>query len=337
MQLESKSTKGVQQEDVWAAADSLIADGLRPTIERVRQKIGRGSPNTVSPMLEAWFATLAARLGVNTLQDAPATIPKTLKEAVEDVWKMALSSGREEAEQQMSQVRTDLSQAKEILLARERYLEQQDQVRAAKHQALEQMLCAAETNVQEALTRLSQAETQTSRREVEIEGLRGRLTIVENERDSERRRTDEEAVRHAKERQRHEERAQATQHKLLEEVDRARQDAKKIYANVQILEKAIEADRSLFQQEIRVYEAELSKAQELYFLQTADLHAQQEALNVSKARSDEFRDLLVKQQAGSDSTIAQLTDALSIQLGRQSVGNRLLLRKIKRPLSIKQG
>ena len=51
--MQSKSTRGVQQEDVWAAADALIAEGLRPTIERVRQKIGRGSPNTVSPMLAA--------------------------------------------------------------------------------------------------------------------------------------------------------------------------------------------------------------------------------------------------------------------------------------------
>ena len=58
----TKSTRGVQQDDVWSAADDLIAEGLRPTIERVRQKIGRGSPNTVSPMLESWFATLAPRL-----------------------------------------------------------------------------------------------------------------------------------------------------------------------------------------------------------------------------------------------------------------------------------
>jgi hypothetical protein len=41
----------------------LLAEGLRPTIERVRQKIGRGSPNTVSPMLERGFASLGAAPG----------------------------------------------------------------------------------------------------------------------------------------------------------------------------------------------------------------------------------------------------------------------------------
>ncbi|WP_196360993.1 DNA-binding protein, partial [Achromobacter xylosoxidans] len=39
---------GITEQDVWRAADALLLEGARPTIERVRQKIGRGSPNTVS-------------------------------------------------------------------------------------------------------------------------------------------------------------------------------------------------------------------------------------------------------------------------------------------------
>ena len=54
--------RGIQEAQVWEAADELVHEGLRPTIERVRQKIGSGSPNTVSPMLERWFATLGKRL-----------------------------------------------------------------------------------------------------------------------------------------------------------------------------------------------------------------------------------------------------------------------------------
>jgi hypothetical protein len=57
-----RGPRGVQEHQVWAAADMLLTEGLRPTIERVRQKLGGGSPNTVSPMLERWFATLATRL-----------------------------------------------------------------------------------------------------------------------------------------------------------------------------------------------------------------------------------------------------------------------------------
>src|SRR4030095_17132254 len=61
------ASRGIRPEDVFDAADRLLAEGLRPTIERVRQKIGRGSPNTVSPMLERWFASLGAWLAGGAL------------------------------------------------------------------------------------------------------------------------------------------------------------------------------------------------------------------------------------------------------------------------------
>nr|WP_260602719.1 DNA-binding protein [Variovorax sp. MHTC-1] len=47
-------SRGIQEDDVWGAADVLLHEGLRPMVERVRQKIGRGSSNTVSPVLERW-------------------------------------------------------------------------------------------------------------------------------------------------------------------------------------------------------------------------------------------------------------------------------------------
>lgn len=62
---------GIQRADVFAAADALVKEGARPTIERVRQKIGRGSPNTVTPFLDDWFKGLGARL------EASATTPRS--------------------------------------------------------------------------------------------------------------------------------------------------------------------------------------------------------------------------------------------------------------------
>ena len=55
--MQVKSPRGVQQVDVNAAADELLIDQLKPTIERVRMKLGRGSPNTVGPMLDVWFSS----------------------------------------------------------------------------------------------------------------------------------------------------------------------------------------------------------------------------------------------------------------------------------------
>ncbi|WP_240523507.1 DNA-binding protein [Polaromonas sp. AER18D-145] len=98
--MQSKSTRGVQQEEVWAAADALIAAGERPTIERVRLKIGRGSPNTVSPMLETWFATLGPRLGVAASDSLAINegAPKELRHALDDLWVAAVTAARDKAD-----------------------------------------------------------------------------------------------------------------------------------------------------------------------------------------------------------------------------------------------
>ena len=61
--MQYRTSRGIQYEDVAQAADALLQEGSRPTIERIRLRLGRGSPNTVSPMLEQWFAGLGQRLG----------------------------------------------------------------------------------------------------------------------------------------------------------------------------------------------------------------------------------------------------------------------------------
>ncbi len=53
---------GIRETDVWEAADALLLEGARPTVERIRQKVGRGSPNTVGPYLDTWFKGLGARI-----------------------------------------------------------------------------------------------------------------------------------------------------------------------------------------------------------------------------------------------------------------------------------
>lgn len=54
--------RGVQETEVFEAADALLGAGERPTVERVRLRLGRGSPNTIGPLLDAWWAQLAARV-----------------------------------------------------------------------------------------------------------------------------------------------------------------------------------------------------------------------------------------------------------------------------------
>ena len=128
-----KTSRGIQEADVWAAADALLADGQKPTIEKVRQRMGRGSPNTVAPMLDAWFATLGARLGLNQqTQELRNSVPNEVLEAAQTLWSSALEQARELAEQALEvreKAASELEQALQGLQAklaqREESLQQQ--------------------------------------------------------------------------------------------------------------------------------------------------------------------------------------------------------------------
>ncbi len=313
---------------MWAAADALIAEGLRPTIERVRQKIGRGSPNTVSPMLEAWFATLASRLGVGDHAEDDLQIPQSLRQGLEKLWEMALSAGQEEADKQTAQVNFDLSQKKVALQVREDELFQQQKILAAKQEALEDALLAAVNKAEDLTSRLNQMQLLTNRREEEVVALRRRLTGIEDERSSERHRMDEKVTMHSIELQKQAARAESTQHKLLEDIDKARQETKKTRIDAQASEKLFERDRSLSQLKIQTCEIDLLKAKELHASQTSALRKTLEASNL---RSDELRDLLEKNQIASNAAIARLTEALSVTAERQPV-RKPLVRKVKQPI-----
>ncbi|SDC50077.1 replication region DNA-binding N-term [Variovorax sp. CF079] len=89
----------VKEADVFEAADALLAEGKRPTIERVRLKIGRGSPNTVSPMLERWFATLGERLVGSTSHRPAGNDPDGMPVGVRNAARLLWETARREAEE----------------------------------------------------------------------------------------------------------------------------------------------------------------------------------------------------------------------------------------------
>lgn len=86
--------RGISETDVWQAADALLLEGARPTIERVRQKMGRGSPNTVSPFLDTWFRSLGRRIADPGAFSAPPSLPDAISQAAEHFWGVALAEAR---------------------------------------------------------------------------------------------------------------------------------------------------------------------------------------------------------------------------------------------------
>jgi hypothetical protein len=95
--------RGITEDEVWKACDALLLEGARPTIERVRQKLGRGSPNTVSPMLETWFKTLGNRIADPGVFSAPPDIPDPVLQAAKHFWEAALAQTRQDFDQRLQE------------------------------------------------------------------------------------------------------------------------------------------------------------------------------------------------------------------------------------------
>ena len=101
-------SRGITPRDVELAADALLRAGERPTIERVREKIGRGSPNTINPALDGWWKRLASRLDAGPA--ALHRLPESVAHVAEALWMQALDEARRRAQQELGrEARTVLS------------------------------------------------------------------------------------------------------------------------------------------------------------------------------------------------------------------------------------
>lgn len=94
--------RGITETDVWTACDTLLVSGSRPTIERVRQHLGRGSPNTVGPHLDTWFKGLGARIQDPTTFAAPTGVPDPVHAAASHLWEAAQAEARRDFEQRVA-------------------------------------------------------------------------------------------------------------------------------------------------------------------------------------------------------------------------------------------
>jgi hypothetical protein len=318
--MQLKSNRGIQQEDVHQAADALIAEGLRPTIERVRQKIGRGSPNTVSPLLDVWFSTLAARLGLDGKQSLEGQLPEPVQQAASLLWSAALTSAREEATQALDQAHQTLADEQADLVRRETDFEHQKQVLQARQLASEETLQMTRHQLSEMTVRLEENGMLLERRERDIDALREKLELQETERASEQRRSEESARRHAEERVRLEARASANERRLLETLDRERQEAKLL--KVALLQEERRAAAVQAQWEA----GNLSLADKLQEKELA-LQGARQTLALSQSRMAELDDSLQTQKMAHAVTLKQL-NVLLLGASRKALMRPLSKRRI---------
>ncbi|WP_374437978.1 DNA-binding protein [Pseudomonas panipatensis] len=163
---------GVPETDVFAAADAVLARGERPTVERVRFELGRGSPARVGALLDQWWALLAQRLRGETRLPA---LPTEVAQAFVAVWQQAVLLADGVAEQALAERRALLETERLRVAAVE------NESRKAEAQTRQQV-AAAQAAQQTAETRLADLERLLEQQQGRLEELQSRCTVLTDER-----------------------------------------------------------------------------------------------------------------------------------------------------------
>jgi chromosome segregation ATPase len=206
--------KGITQEQVNTAADALVAAGDKPTVEKIRQVLGTGSPNTVTRMLDVWRGSLAQRLQeVIKLPD----VPPEAGQAFAEVWRLAVAHAETLA-------RAALAEEQNALFAEQTSLTQERKL-------WEIALAEAQANVAESTAKLAQTEVQLHERQALVEQLEAQRLDLMHQRDRlhvqlEQQRTELDALR--AERHAEQEHIRTVEDRTHQQVDQARQEIKSL-------------------------------------------------------------------------------------------------------------
>lgn len=124
---------GIHYTDVKQAAIQLLSQGIAPSVQKIRDKLGTGSNTTIADHLHTWREEYATK----EIHHLPANMPKELISAIEILWQTAM----EQATNQLSAIKHGLEEQKiqlqqEKAIMTPKLLELQSQV-SRLQQALE--------------------------------------------------------------------------------------------------------------------------------------------------------------------------------------------------------
>lgn len=139
----------LREEDVREAADALLLEGGRPTVERVRARLGRGSPNTIALFLDRWWRDLGARLRDLSGQELPA-VPEPVASALLALWSRVIEEARALLKGSLADRDAELEQRRAAIDTRVADLDRAQVELALERSALEQTVAIAQQQLAEA-------------------------------------------------------------------------------------------------------------------------------------------------------------------------------------------
>ena len=226
---------GVPEQEVFAAADRVLARGERPTVERVRAELGRGSPARVGSLLETWWEALAQRLAGETRLPE---LPPAVAEAFRAAWASAIEHGTALAQAAIADTAGQLAQERAQLAAdRDQWQAAVAAAQAAEREA-RQAAAVVEARLRDRQAQIEQLSAALREAQDQRDTVQARLAALESALEASRQTLATQAERARQERVDLQEHIRAVEDRAHADVDQARQELKAVRLQLQTVERA---------------------------------------------------------------------------------------------------
>lgn len=290
----------LREEDVRQAADALLLEGGRPTVERVRARLGRGSPNTIALFLDRWWRDLGARLRDLPGQELPS-VPEPVAQALLALWSQAIEEARALLRESLAGQQADVEAQRTALDAQRADLERAQGELGRERAALEQTVTLAHQQLAEANDRHRADQARLEALEREGARLTEHLEAARREASDGAHRL--EAARQGFEAERRglTERLDATERHWAREVDEARQ--------------ALAAERQRLEATERAHASEITRVREALAAGHAEraqlattLAESREALAAARVEGERLRAAVQTEEKRAEEAVKTLKD-----------------------------
>ncbi len=226
----------IGRDEVFRACDALMCAGIRPTGESVRSHLGRGSPNTIHPLITEWWRTLSQRIARD---EHRPDVPDAVWQSANSLWDMALVAATDAAEKAM-QARL------QVVLTREEHAERRVAEAMSVRESAESRVSEMQRMLDAAVDRSDRVvaectEAQSSLRasiarvetlDRELTDAKRMLTAIRADHDVERERADQrhaaDRAAWAKEKEDLRDAAERDRDRIMRDLDAARQATKDV-------------------------------------------------------------------------------------------------------------
>jgi Plasmid replication region DNA-binding N-term len=291
----------IREEDVRQTADALLLEGGRPTVERVRARLGRGSPNTIALYLDRWWTHLGARLRDLPGQELPG-VPEPVSKSLMSLWSEAIDQARALLHESLAQQSAELEQQRLSLAAAARELDRERLEFGRERAAVEQTVALAQKQLTEANERHRGDVARVQALQNEYSRMLEQCELARKDALASAHRLEAAHQTHQGEIRALTERMEATERHWLKQVDEARQALAAERKRIENLQHQRESATAQLSDELHTLRDERAHLQ-------AQLVQTTEALSTARTEGEQQKQIAQSQAVRADAALKTLQDA----------------------------